>query len=177
MLTPEIRHALQQWPIPIAVGAGLLTTGLIYLVVRFVFLRKRPEDDADYLERHSILPSKVPRSDSDSDPFSHGSFHERRSFPRRRGALVAVWLALERHLDDPIVGYVVDRSTRGLGVELQEAQDMPAGLVLQIRPTSAAREAPWTKVIVRNFRRKGATCLIGCEFVRPPDSNTMLLFG
>jgi len=175
MLTQEIRHALQQWPIPIALGAGLLTAGLIYLIVRY-FLRRR-EDDADYVERHSILPSDVPRSGTDSDPFSHGSSYERRSFPRRRGAPVAVWLAPERNVDEPIVGYVVDRSTRGLGVELEQEEEMPAGLILQVRPRTAPREAPWTKVVVRNFRRKGATCLIGCEFIRPPDSQTLLLFG
>lgn len=177
MLTPEMRNLLREWQIPIALGAGLFTAALIYLLIRFFLPRRRPEDDPEYLERHSILPSNVPRSETDSDPFSHGSLYERRSFPRRRGAPVAVQLALERHLDDPIIGYVVDRSTRGIGVELMDEQDMPAGLVLQVRPTNAATEVPWTKVIVRNFRRKDKLCLIGCEFIRPPDSQTLLLFG
>jgi hypothetical protein len=163
------------WQIGLATGAGVFAAALAYLVLRSLY--PATGVDPDYLREHSILPEDVERSAEDSDPFSEGSITERRKAPRRRGNPVAVLLSDEDAACDPIEGYVVDRSIGGLGVELEESVDVEPGMVIAVRPRRDVGCASWTRVVVRNYEKVGSSGRLGCQFARPPDSQTMLHFG
>jgi hypothetical protein len=134
------------------------------------------EADEEYLQEHSILPNTVPRSTSDSDPFSDGSFTERRLAPRRHGKPVLVLLSDEQREVEPVKGHVIDRSVSGLGLQLEEEGEVEPGTVISVRPKDAP-EAAWVKLIVRNCERNGSLWRLGCEFVRPPDGISLMQFG
>jgi hypothetical protein len=174
-------ESISTWPaagqLGLAAAVGLVAAMLVYVLLRSLFPVARLEDDPEYLREHSILPDNVSPSAEGSDPFSQGSTSERRQAPRRRGNPVAVLLADEDVSVEPVDGYVVDRSINGLGVELDHPVDVETGMVLAVRPKSDAKCAAWTRVVVRNCEKVGSHGRLGCEFTRPPDSQTMLHFG
>jgi hypothetical protein len=174
-------ESISTWPaagqLGLAAAVGLVAAALVYVLLRSLFPTSKPEDDLEYLLERSILPNTVPLSPDGSDPFSQGSTSERRQAPRRRGNPVAVLLSDEDVATEPIDGYVVDRSINGLGVELEDWVNVEAGMVLAVRPKSGAKCAAWTRVVVRNYEKVGSHPRLGCEFTRPPDSQTRLHFG
>jgi hypothetical protein len=165
------------WQIGLAAAAGVFAATLVYLVLRSLYPTTSSETDLEYLREHSILPEDVERSAKDSDPFSQGSTSERRKAPRRRGNPVAVLLADEDAEGEPIEGYVVDRSIGGLGVELEDSVTVELGMVIAVRPRRDVGCPSWTRVVVRNYEKLGSNRRLGCQFTRPPDSQTMLHFG
>src|SRR5262245_43239837 len=131
-----------------------------------------------YLIGRRYLVSK-PRVDGDPDgplsaDFLHGVTRERRGAPRRNGTSVEVQLLLGQN-QDPIPGWVLDRSIGGLGILTE--QELPNGAILKIRPRSASEATPWTDVTVRSCRRDGTHYEVGFQFHRTPNWSLLLQFG
>jgi hypothetical protein len=72
-------------------------------------------------------------------------------------------------------GWVVDRSTGGLGVEL----DVPArmGGVLDLRPLHTPGQQVWVLAVVRSCLDLADCWKVGCQFVQPQPSGVIRLFG
>lgn len=146
----------------LAVAAGLLIVPMVFLISR-VFVARRTA-------RETALDEKL------SDPFAFRSPADRRDAPRRRGNPIPVWVSDSEAKVEPVRGWVVDRSARGLGLELEEEGEVDVGIVLSIKPSSAPN-APWVRIEVRNRQKTGATWRLGCRFVKPPATDVLLHFG
>jgi hypothetical protein len=110
------------------------------------------------------------------DPFVHGSKSERRTSLRRRGTEVEVRLRDADGKREVGTAWVVDRSMGGLC--LMTPEQIEKGTVLSVRTLNAPETIPWIQIEVRSCRvldRGGHE--IGCQFVRPPTWNILLLFG
>jgi hypothetical protein len=172
----------------IAVAVGVAAASMAGLIVWVMHRRRRrrhpvdwfanrppaSEHDPRYVAEHSILPDSVPRAADDSDPFSHGSFNERRGAPRRKGNPVDVLLSDAKAEVEPVHGLVIDRSLTGLALELDQEGEVDIGTIISVRPSKGE---VWIRVIVRRREQTRSGWVLGCEFVRPPDSTSMLHFG
>jgi hypothetical protein len=108
------------------------------------------------------------------DPFTQGSGREARTEPRRRGGNVSVQIADESGRPRAYEGWVVDRSTYGLCLAVEE--EFPQDTVLRVRPAHPD-PVPWVAVRVRHCRRSGTSYEIGCQFLQPPNASVRMLFG
>lgn len=108
------------------------------------------------------------------DVFLHGSTKDRRGAVRRKGNTVEVLMA-ERSDAEPARGYVHDRSLGGLCVFVD--RPFKVGTTVVVRPKSAATSTPWSSVEVRSCRPEKGDWEIGCQWVKTPDYNVLLLFG
>lgn len=109
------------------------------------------------------------------DPFVQGSRRERRCGIRRRGNPTTVLVAEEWEKEGKLEGVIQDRSTGGLGLELD--CEVPVETILKVRPTSAPVTTPWVEVEVRNCRHLNGKYRVGCQFKRTPSWDVMLAFG
>jgi hypothetical protein len=161
----------------IAAGLGLLAASMLFVVLRWLVLpgsdKTGPEDRA----RLSIFPDFPDELRQGRDPFSHGSFTERRSAIRRGGHPVSVWVSDRTGRAEPVSGHVVDRSVRGLGLELDRHVDVERGEILTVRPGKAGDTVPWIQIKVRHVKPISSGCRLGCEFVRVPQGEFLMLFG
>jgi hypothetical protein len=99
---------------------------------------------------------------------------ERRADWRRWGNPTEVHLTLP-HCPDAVHGLVINRSTGGLAVLLQ--QEVSVGTSIQVRPVEAPRSVPFINVEVRHCRKAGRLCLIGCQFCEEVPWNVRFWFG
>ena len=139
---------------------GVVACGLAFFVGRLFLVNK----------------SQVP-GDPDgpvSANFLNGITRDRRGAPRRKGSAVEVQLLLGQD-QDPIPGWVLDRSIGGLGILVD--QQLPQGAILKIRPKAACAPTPWTDVTVRSCRRDGTQYEVGFQFHRTPNWSLLLQFG
>jgi hypothetical protein len=72
-------------------------------------------------------------------------------------------------------GWVEDRSATGLGITT--LHPVRPGAMLMVRPTKAPIGMAWQEIQVRNCTPQGRGWKLGCEFLRPPTWNILLLFG
>ncbi len=108
------------------------------------------------------------------DPFVFGSQTENRQAYRRGGNPVEVFLS-RQGARDRSRGWVVDRSVGGLCLEV--SLEFEPGTVLQVLPVNAPNITPWTNVEVRSCRPTKDGFEIGCQFVKTPSWEVLLLFG
>jgi PilZ domain len=109
------------------------------------------------------------------DPFWDGARLERRSSLRRGGNHLPVLLS-DAEVEAWLVrGTVLDRSSTGLAIAVDEP--VRPGEVLSVRVAANSQEMPWVRVAVRHFRREGSYYLLGCQFLRPQPWSVLLLFG
>jgi hypothetical protein len=142
---------------------GLLCAGLIVMLGRFLLGKRRP-------------PPLPPRDQpATRDPFLYGSATERRTALRRAGNPVEVFVAWPGGEANPAQGWVLDRSVGGLCLMLD--REAPPGTPLKVLTCSAPRGTPWTEVEVKSCRPQDKGWEIGCQFVKTPSWNVMLLFG
>jgi hypothetical protein len=139
------------------VGAGILT------VVSF---RRRPAGANDGL---------VPLTRSAQWRAAEQSYADRRLSVRREGPPVKVTLASSPFPSGTESGYVLDRSTGGLGLAL--GVPLPIGSTVQVRASHAPDTIPWVTVVIRSCRNTGEHYELGCEFDKTPPWNVLLLFG
>jgi hypothetical protein len=109
------------------------------------------------------------------DPFIHGSSTERRSSLRRCGNPIPILVTDEKAVIQPERGWVSDRSIGGLCVKV--AQPFEAGTILNVRACNAPETIPWVPIEVKACRDDGGGFELGCQFVKTPNWNTLLLFG
>lgn len=147
------------WLVP---AIGVVTCALAYLVGR-LFLVGKP---------------KVTPGDPDGQVmanFLKGITRERRGAPRRKGGTHVEVQLLPGEGQEPIPGWVLDRSIGGLGILVD--QPLPAGAILKVRPRTAVESTPWTDVTVRSCRREGLQYVVGFQFHRTPNWSLLLQFG
>jgi PilZ domain len=120
-----------------------------------------------YLQRASRKPLPAPLRALTSA--------ERRSTPRRKGNPVSVAIANGDGGMEPIQGWVVDRSAGGLRLLVDDS--VPAGTVLNVRPTKAAPSFPWVQVRVKSCYPERKSWNLGCQFVRKMSWEELQQFG
>lgn len=148
----------------IIVVAGLGATVLVVLLAR---IASRPQSPSLAQEQPKTIPAPAPRREDISAT-------ERRNAPRRKGSAVSVLITDESH-PEPYRGWVVDRSTTGLRLELEEAKQ--PGMILQLKPAEAPEATTWIPTEVRYCRQEGKAYHVGCHFLKTPPWNVLLLFG
>jgi hypothetical protein len=73
-------------------------------------------------------------------------------------------------------GRVLDRSSRGLGLEL--GQPAAVGAILEVRAAGALAPCPWVRVHVRHCTPLGRRrWRLGCQFAGPQPGGAWRLFG
>jgi hypothetical protein len=108
-------------------------------------------------------------------PLTYGAASERRVGFRRRGGRVKVQLADADGKTELGNGWVIDRSTGGLGLTVDHP--LEAGELLSVRPAHAPGRTPWVQVEVKSCRQRSGVWEVGCQFVRRPSLNVLLHFG
>jgi hypothetical protein len=155
---------LSEWAGPASVAAGALLAVLIFWCGRLAADRRwRP------------TPAAPAKTSPPPDPFVQGSVGERRQAPRRPGSQVAVLVADALGQSPPYRGIVIDRSVGGVRLGVDQAVEV--GTILSIRPAHAPPMIPWTQVEVIHLRRADGGWVLGCQFVQPPPSTVLWMFG
>jgi len=148
------------WPLALCLAcAGLVGLSSHFLTRRS---RRRPEP---------VLPVPSPaRPLEESDP-------DLRFVAGLRQAPVAVLVSDAAARVEPVWGWVVQRCTAGVRLELEEEGQVDPQTVLSIRPTDAAPEVPWVQVEVRRCRARQDVWHLDCRYVRTPPYSVRMLFG
>jgi hypothetical protein len=102
------------------------------------------------------------------------SFTERRQSPRRWGDPIQVLIWDDNTVDQPARGWIVNRSSGGLG--LSAAQPVLEGMLLGVRISIAPESIPWTRLQVKSCIPSAGRWILGCQFVEPPPQEILLLF-
>jgi hypothetical protein len=153
------------WPILLSIILGLAVAGLSLFVCR-TWQRSR----------HAAWPPQTDETGSTpADPFEEGSASERRTAARRAGRHVRVYISDAKAESPSFEGWVIDRSLGGVCVTL--GRQVPPDTILSIRAYNAADTIPWTQVRVLRCQSQGTHFQIGCQFLRTPPWNAMMLFG
>ncbi len=151
----------QTWVIPVA-GLGAAATAL--LVGRLVYSR-----------RGAGAPPAPAAEGPVHDPFEHGSITEQRTGVRRKGNPIEVLISDTEATQEPVRGWVVNRSTNGLCLLLHE--EVAIGTVLSVKPRPAPPGMPWVRAEVRSCTRDQSGYQAGCKFLTTPPWGILLLFG
>ena len=104
-----------------------------------------------------------------------GRAPEKRGFTRRAGNAIPVYFTTSQDDSDAQRGWVLDRSTGGLRLSLENP--LEPGTVLRIRPCTTHVTAPWVEIEVKSCRPDETNWELGCQFVKIPSFNVLLLFG
>jgi hypothetical protein len=162
----DFNVSLEVW---IAAGIGMAITAAA-LATGYSLLRER---------RRRVLavpPVKSwPACGPVRDPFVYGSAAERRAALRRNGNPTAVLLTDAEAKTEPTPGWVLDRSTGGLGLAVGE--QVEPGTLLSIRTVNAPRIVPWIQLEVKTCRAEDGCWELGCQFRKTPPWSVLLLFG
>ncbi len=149
-------------PWVIGAAVGLLATGLAFAAGRLLLTPAARKPEA------AVSPDFV-------DPFSNQSPSERRIAHRRGGNPVELDLIDPDNGTPASTGYVVDRSIGGLCVDVE--RPIPVGKQLKVKIRSAPASVGAIAIEVKSCRAEGASWRLGCQFVKTPTFNVMLLFG
>jgi hypothetical protein len=156
------------WQVVATPVIGLASAGLTLYVGRMLI---RP-----YLVTNSV-PSAPPEEKQDQkfDPFVHGSANEKRVAHRRSGNPVQILISDAEATRTPELGWVLDRSVGGLCLSVNA--EVKPGSILSLRACHAPESIAWSQIEVRTCRQEGSAWELGCQFVRTPSWNVLLLFG
>lgn len=116
-----------------------------------------------------------PRGQAPRGLFTYGAATERRAWSRRKGSRVHIQLASGDGATALGSGWVIDRSTGGLGVQFGSA--IPPCTLIRVRPVHATSAMPWVPVEVKSCRPRAGGWEVGCRFVSRPAWPVLLLFG
>ncbi len=122
-----------------------------------------------YLLRRPAAPQSaaLPRA---LDPAAQGS-----TVIRRR--VVPVQVTDADGTVEPLPGYVIDRNTEGLTLELEEEGQLEAGTQVKVRPAEADVTVPWVLIEVQKCRKLRSSWRLKCKYVRVPPYTVRMLFG
>ena len=156
--------------IPLIGGAGcavLVFFGGLFLIAR----RKEPAVPAHLI----IMPAEQPvRGQVQLVSVKPGS----RTVLRRRGRVVDVLISDVDALEEPVHGWVVDRSPEGVVLEIDEEEGAVAeDTVLSVRTPEFPLALPWVKVKVHRCRLVNNRYELTCLYQRMPSFSVRMLFG
>ena len=162
-MLPQWLHELEipqftGWTIPVA---GALAAGLAYAAGSLFFGRRKSLPPPAGETAPAV---RLPQGPTD-----------RRSSYRRQGTDVEVHITDAEVKTHPVHGWVVDRSVCGLC--LRAPASFAVGTILSLRPCKAPGVVPWVQVEVKNCRQQENSWEVGCQFLRTPPYNVLLLFG
>lgn len=100
---------------------------------------------------------------------------ERRAAPRRGGNPVAVIVARMDQNADPLNGWVLNRSTGGLGILVEEPLEV--GVLMQIRPANSTSTSTWVQVRVIHCTPERSSWCVGFQFTQKLSWGDLRLFG
>lgn len=100
---------------------------------------------------------------------------ERRQAPRRTGNPVRVELLDELAMDEPIYAWVLNRSSDGVGVLVDEPVE--AGIHVNVRPAQPAAGYPWTPARVIYCFPERTSWRVGCQFLQKLVWRDLRAFG
>ena len=149
--------------LPAMIGAGSALALILGLVLDRSF-RRRPKPAPP------PAPPEPPKPAV--DPFEVGSAAEKRNSARRKGSPVKVQIRVPQVIDAPVDGWVLDRSSCGLG--FCTTTEFATGTHLQVRAESD--EGPWLELEVRHARFENGEWHIGCQFIETPSWSLLLQF-
>jgi hypothetical protein len=119
--------------------------------------------------------AKVSKREAAPAPVRPLSRAERRATPRRKGNPISVQITNGARTTDAVQGWVVDRSTGGLRLLVDEA--VPAGTLLHVRPAKVHAKFPWVQVRVKNCYPERRSWSLGCQFVNKMSWEELQHFG
>jgi PilZ domain len=99
---------------------------------------------------------------------------ERRQAARRWGDPVQVFIWDGNPGSEKARGWIVNRSTGGLG--LSAAQPVPEGTFLNVRVAVAPDSVAWTPIQLKSCTPATGRWILGCQFVETPPRETLLMF-
>jgi hypothetical protein len=99
---------------------------------------------------------------------------ERRATKRYWGNPVEVRVISQRR-PDPLRGAVVNRSTEGVALLVDDAYE--AGAMLKVRAILAPKDVAWIDIEVKNCRPAGRNWVIGCQYPEPPPWKSQVWLG
>jgi hypothetical protein len=123
--------------------------------------------------RRAAFPPPAP-SDAVVSSASTLSFTERRQAPRRWGDPIQTLIWDEYPSNEPARGWIVNRSTGGLG--LSAARPALEGSILSVRITAALETVPWTRVQVKGANPSAGRWILNCQFLETPSREVLLMF-
>jgi hypothetical protein len=106
-------------------------------------------------------------------PIKPVTTQERRAAPRRKGNPVSVYI--RNGNADPFQGWVVDRSSGGLRLLVDDP--LEPGCVLSVRPVKVHPAFPWVQVRVKNCHPERKSWSVGCQFVHKLAWDDLQQFG
>ncbi|OAI55116.1 hypothetical protein AYO44_02970 [Planctomycetaceae bacterium SCGC AG-212-F19] len=140
------------------------------------------------LENNAVATTPPPRRDSKQVPVRRDSKQlpiatanddepgsEQRTAVRRKGNPVPVLLSNDGATIEPFQGWVLDRSTGGLRILVD--QPVGVGTVLSVRPSKTHGSFPWIQIKVRSCKPERTSYAIGVQFVVKPAWGEMQAFG
>ncbi len=126
-----------------------------------------------------VMPAETPDEEPVPDEFDEeaeeAAFAERRAEPRRKGNPVSVQVTHAPSGGDPVQGWVVDRSSGGLRILVD--QEIKPGTVLNVRPTKSHPGFTWVQVKVKSCRPERSSYNLGCQFTRKLTWTELQVFG
>jgi hypothetical protein len=123
--------------------------------------------------RRGAFPAPA-QSDTIVSSASTLSFTERRQALRRWGDPIQTLIWDEYPANEPARGWIVNRSTGGLG--LSAARPALEGSVLSVRITVAPEAIPWTRVQVKGCNPSAGRWILNCQFLETPSREVLLMF-
>jgi hypothetical protein len=119
----------------------------------------------------------VPEPEPEPEPAVEDDLagEERRADPRRKGNPVSVQVSNEKATAEPFQGWVVDRSTGG--VRLLVDQEVKPNTVLSVRPSKSHPGFTWVQVRVKSCKPERSSYNLGCQFMRKLTWAEMQAFG
>ena len=117
----------------------------------------------------AAAPPAAQPADAEEDPTAQ------RAAPRRKGNPVPVLLSNDSASMDPFQGWVLDRSSGGLRILVDQA--VTVGTVLSIRQAKAHASFPWIRIQVRSCQPERNSYALGVQFVAKPAWGEMQAFG
>jgi hypothetical protein len=137
-------------------------------------IRKAPPE----LAALSAGNADIPAATSGSNPGTAAAppaATNQRTAPRRAGNPVPVLLSVPGSGGEPLQGWVLDRSSGGLRILIDQA--FKADALLNVRPTKAHSSFPWIEVEVRSCQPERGSYNVGCQFTRKLTWAELQMFG
>ena len=176
-----------QWWRWVPVGSGLAVGSLVLFTgaLRFSHWKRVPLRDVLLLRWRRLPDPAKPAGPAepvvplapvylptpDEDLFYLKKRRERRRWIRRWGNPVVVRIVSSLH-PEPLAGTVVNRSTGGVALLVDDAHD--AGALLKVRAVLAPKDVPWLDIEVKNCRKAGRNWVIGCQYPETPPWNAVV---